>query len=54
MQAKSTDPAFDADSLYDRTVDVFFDEFMVDEFGTAQRVYDCAGIEVTDTALLGR
>jgi hypothetical protein len=32
------------------TVDVFFDEFMADEMGTLQRVYDCAGIELTDRA----
>jgi hypothetical protein len=34
----------------DRTVDVFFDEYMADELGTLQRVYDAAGIELTDTA----
>ncbi len=33
-----------------RTVDVFFDEYMADEMGTLQRVYDCAGIELTDDA----
>ena len=27
----------------DRTVDVFFDEYMADELGTLERVYDCAG-----------
>ena len=32
----------------DRTVDVFFDEYMADEIGTLQRVYDCAGIELND------
>jgi hypothetical protein len=34
----------------DRTVDVFFDEYMADEPGTLQRVYDAAGIELTDRA----
>ena len=34
----------------DRTVDVFFDEYMSDELGTLQRVYECAGIELTDAA----
>lgn len=34
----------------DRTVDVFFDEYMADEQGTLQRVYDAAGIELTDRA----
>jgi hypothetical protein len=34
----------------DRTVDVFFHEYMADELGTLQRVYDCAGIELTDRA----
>ncbi len=33
-----------------RTVDVFFDEYMADEMGTIERVYDCAGIELTDQA----
>jgi Sulfotransferase family len=33
-----------------RTVDVFFDEYMADELGTLQRVYDAAGIEITDEA----
>ena len=33
-----------------RTVDVFFHEYMADEMGTLQRVYDCAGIELTDEA----
>ena len=32
----------------DRTVDVFFDEYMADELGTLERVYDCAGIALTD------
>jgi hypothetical protein len=34
----------------DRIVDVFFDQYMADELGTLQRVYDVAGIELTDTA----
>jgi hypothetical protein len=34
----------------ERTVDVFFHEYMADEMGTLQRVYDCAGIELTDEA----
>ena len=34
----------------DRTVDVFFDQYMADEMGTLQRVYDAAGIELTDQA----
>ena len=34
----------------DRTVDVFFDDYMADEMGTLQRVYDAAGIELTDEA----
>ena len=34
----------------DRTVDVFFGEYMADEMGTVQRVYDAAGIELTDQA----
>ncbi len=33
-----------------RTVDVFFDEYMGDEVGTLERVYDCAGITLTDQA----
>ncbi len=33
-----------------RTVDVFFDEYMGDELGTLERVYDCAGITLTDQA----
>lgn len=34
----------------DRTVDVAFSEYMADEMGTVQRVYDAAGIELTDAA----
>jgi hypothetical protein len=34
----------------DRTVDVYFDQYMADEFGTVERVYDCAGIALTDQA----
>jgi hypothetical protein len=34
----------------ERTVDVFFHEYMADELGTLQRVYDCAGIELTAQA----
>jgi hypothetical protein len=34
----------------DRTVDVFFHEYMADEMATLQRVYDAAGIELTDQA----
>ncbi len=34
----------------DRTVDVLFDEYMADELGTIARVYDIAGIELSDTA----
>ena len=34
----------------DRTVDVFFHEYMADEVGTLQRIYDAAGIEFTDEA----
>jgi hypothetical protein len=33
-----------------RTVDVLFHEYMADELGTLHRVYDCAGIELTDQA----
>ena len=33
-----------------RTVDVFFHEYMADELGTLQRVYDAAGIDLTDRA----
>ena len=35
----------------DRTIDVFFHEYMSDELGTLHRVYDAAGIELTDTAI---
>jgi len=34
----------------DRTVDVFFHEYMADEVGTLQRIYDAAGIAFTDEA----
>ena len=34
----------------DRTVDVFFDEYMEDEIGTLERVYECAGIALTEQA----
>jgi hypothetical protein len=34
----------------DRTVDVFFDEYMADEMGTLERVYRCAGMELTERA----
>ena len=34
----------------DRTVDVFFHEYMADEMGTLQRIYDMAGIEFTGEA----
>ena len=34
----------------DRTVDVLFHEYMADEMGTLERVYECAGIELTDQA----
>lgn len=34
----------------DRTVDVYFDRYMADELGTVQRVYDAAGIELTEQA----
>lgn len=33
-----------------RTVDVLFHEYMADEMGTLARVYECAGIELTDRA----
>jgi len=33
-----------------RLVDVYFHEYMADELGTLQRIYDAAGIELTDTA----
>jgi hypothetical protein len=35
----------------DRTVDVFFDDYMADEIGTLRRIYEAAGIELTDPAL---
>ena len=31
-------------------MDVFFDEYMADELGTLERVYDCAGIALTEQA----
>src|SRR4051812_24597405 len=34
----------------DRTIDVFFHEYMADELGTLQRVYELAGIEMTEQA----
>jgi len=34
----------------ERTVDVFFDEYMADEIGAVERVYATAGIELTETA----
>ena len=34
----------------DRTVHVFFDQYMEDELGTLERVYDCAGIALTGQA----
>lgn len=33
-----------------RTIDVLFHEYMADERGTLARVYECAGIELTDQA----
>jgi hypothetical protein len=33
-----------------RTTDVYFHEYMADELGTLQRIYDAAGIEFTDQA----
>ncbi len=33
-----------------RVIDVFFHEYMADEMGTLQRIYDAAGIELTETA----
>ncbi len=33
-----------------RTIDVFFHEYMADEMGTLERVYECAGIPLTDQA----
>jgi hypothetical protein len=34
----------------EHTIDVLFHEYMADEMGTLERVYDCAGIELTDQA----
>ncbi len=34
----------------DRTTDVYFHEYMADEMGTLQRIYDAAGIDFTETA----
>ena len=34
----------------DRITDVYFHEYMADEMGTLQRIYDAAGIEFTTTA----
>jgi hypothetical protein len=34
----------------DRTVDVYFDEYMADEVGTLERVYRCGRMEFTDQA----
>jgi hypothetical protein len=34
----------------DRTIDVLFHEYMADEMGTLERVYECAGIDLTDRA----
>jgi hypothetical protein len=34
----------------ERTLDVVFHEYMADEIGTVQQVYETAGIELTDTA----
>ncbi|HTT86835.1 MAG TPA: sulfotransferase [Acidimicrobiales bacterium] len=34
----------------DRTVDVLFHQYMADEMGALERVYDCAGIELTARA----
>jgi hypothetical protein len=34
----------------DRTFDVYFHEYMADEIGTVQRIYDAAGIELTAAA----
>ena len=33
-----------------RVVDVYFHDYMADELGTVQRIYDAAGIELTDMA----
>jgi hypothetical protein len=35
-----------------RVIDVYFHEYMADEIGTIQRIYDAAGIELTDQARL--
>ena len=34
----------------ERTLDVLFHDYMADEMGTLERVYDCAGIKLTDQA----
>ena len=34
----------------DRTVDVYFDRYMIDEMGTLQQIYDAAGLELTPEA----
>lgn len=34
----------------DRTTDVYFHDYMADELGTLQRIYDVAGIDFTETA----
>ena len=34
----------------DRTTDVYFHEYMADEAGTLQRIYDMAGIDFTEAA----
>jgi len=34
----------------DRTIDVFFHEYMADELGTLQRIYDAAGLDLTPEA----
>ncbi len=34
----------------DQTVDVYFDQYMADEMGTLERVYRCAGMELTARA----
>jgi hypothetical protein len=34
----------------ERTVDVMFDRYMADEMATLERVYDCAGMELTEQA----
>ncbi len=35
---------------HQRSVDVLFHEYMADEIGTLERVYECAGMEFTDQA----